>query len=233
MNMPGFTAEASLYKTSNRYRASNLEYGDKPSGEAIILSYFPGPATQAVCDTCLKRAVRDHGICLVSAAVGSAVCGPFYPVCFGAAAGGCWVKLVWDLGECAIDDCCPKLCSGINPFEPGTGCCDENETCVDRYDSNSRGGCCPSDQIVCSGKCCAKGEFCCGETCCPAGYFCREGVFCEREFIGSFPTTPPPPSPVNNCIFGGEPCGSKCCPPGLVCCGVYGGQPDCKTSCLH
>lgn len=232
MNIPEFTAEASLYRTSGRYRASVSAKGDLPSGESIILAYFPGPATQAVCDTCLKKAVRDHVICLGLAGGACLASGPFYPLCFGAAAASCWAKLGWDVGECVIDDCCPKLCGGINPFAPGKGCCDENETCVDRYDPNSRGGCCPSDQIVCGGKCCAKGESCCGETCCPAGYFCRGGWICEREFIGSFPTTPPPP-PVNNCIFGGAPCGNKCCPPGLVCCGVYGGQPDCKTSCVR
>jgi len=236
MTIPGFTAQASLYSTSSHYRSSASEVGDFRPNQSIVPSYFPGPATQAVCNTCLTKAARDYGICFGIAAVGSAACGPFYPACFGAAVAGCWAKMGWDLGECAVEDCCPKLCGAINPFEPGTGCCDENDTCVDRYDPNSRGGCCPSDQIVCAGKCCAKGESCCGETCCPAGYHCRDGWICEPEFIGDFPNTPPPTPPkrpINYCKIGWEPCGGTCCPPGLQCCTTGGGHVACMTNCLH
>jgi hypothetical protein len=35
------------------------------------------------------------------------------------------------------------------------------------------------------------------------------------------------------CPLGSAPCGNKCCPPGLQCCGFFGGQPECKTSCIN
>lgn len=242
MSVPEFTAEASLYRTSGRYRSSGSEGSVLWSGESIVPAYYPGTATQANCNRCLKTAQKNFGWCLgiggAGCGLGCIAAGPFYAACFASCMGGvlatCDVNLLRESAACALDDCCPKACGTPNPFDPGAGCCDKNEQCVDRYDPNSRGGCCPSDQIVCGGKCCAKGESCCGETCCPAGYFCRDGWICESQFIGSFPTTPPPPAPVNNCIFGGVPCGSKCCPPGLECCGLFSnGQPDCKMSCLH
>lgn len=239
MNIPGFTADASLYRTMGHYRCSVSECGDALSGESIIPAYYPGPETRSDCQTCQETCALGVFGCLGE---GALLCGSFcgfatifYGFCFAGCMG---IKTAICIGlealchaGCGLFVCCPKSCGVPNPLT-GEGCCDENEQCVDRYDPNSRDGCCPSDQIVCGGKCCAKGYSCCGETCCPAGYFCRDGWFCEREFMGSFPTTPPPP-PVNNCILGGAPCGSKCCPPGLACCGVFYGQPECRTSCTR
>jgi hypothetical protein len=92
MNIPGFTAEASLYKTSGSYRSTGSEFGDLRSGEAIVPAYFPGSATQARCNRCLEIATRNFAGCL---ATGSAACGltciasgPGYPVCFAACEGG-------------------------------------------------------------------------------------------------------------------------------------------------
>ena len=236
MNIPGFTAHASLYKTSNRYRTSGSEFDGSRPAQSVAAAYFPGPETQAKCNRCSEIALRNFGVCLGIGAAGSIACGPFYPACFGAALGACNLSLLSQQALCAYDDCCPKICGTPNPFEPGQGCCDANEQCVDRYDPNSRQGCCPSDQIVCAGKCCAKGESCCGETCCPAGYFCRNGWVCEREFVGDFPHTPPPTPPkrpINYCRIGWEPCGSTCCAPGLECCSVGGGRVACMTNCLR
>lgn len=234
MNIPEFTAQASLYRTSNSYRSSGTEFDGSPSAQSVVTAYFPGPETQAKCNRCSEIALRNFGVCVGIGAVGSIACGPFYPACFGTALAACDLALLSAQALCAYDDCCPKICGTPNPFDPGAGCCDANEQCVDRYDPNSRQGCCPSDQSVCAGKCCPKGYSCCGDTCCPPNYFCRDGGFCS-EFPSDLlpPPGPPPPPPVNNCIFGGAPCGSKCCPPGLECCGVFNGQPDCKTSCLH
>jgi hypothetical protein len=221
MSIPEFTAQASLYRTNNCYRSSGSEGSDLLSDESIMLAYNPGPAAQAACNKCTNSAVSDYFKCIAFEG---------FPLSLIHCTLGAW----WDAGACVVDDCCPKRCGPPDFFDlAGSGCCDADDTCVAKNDPNSRHGCCPSDQSVCAGKCCAKGESCCGDTCCPPNYFCRDGVFCESEFIGDFPNTPPPPPPPNNCIFGGVPCGSKCCPPGLECCGVFNGQPDCKTSCLH
>lgn len=239
MNVPEFTAEASLYRTTGHYRsgAGNTAQDKLLSDQSLIPAYYPGSqATRDACDRCLVRSARDYTTCLAAAAVGSIPCTIFYGACFGAAAAVCWGYLAWHIGECVTDDCCPKRCGAINPLEPGQGCCEADEQCVDRYDLNSRQGCCPADQIVCAGKCCAKGDFCCGGTCCPEGYFCREGVFCERQYIGDFPTTPPPKPPkrqLNYCKAGWAPCGSTCCAPGLKCCSAGGGQVACMTNCVR
>jgi len=230
MSIPEFTAEASLYRTTNRYRSSVSKIDGLPSAQSVVAAYFPGTATQAKCSECLAICAKVNVYCNVVAAFSI-----FFPPAAVAAFTACAAEAVLCAGGCAapvIGSCCPKVCGFPNPLDPGEGCCDQNETCVDRYDPNSRQGCCPSDQSVCAGKCCSKGESCCGDTCCPPNYFCREGGFCS-EFPSDFPNTPPPPPPINNCIFGGAPCGSECCPPGLKCCGVFNGQPDCKTSCLR
>jgi len=241
MSIPEFTAEASLYRTNNRYRSSGSEFEGSPSTQSVVAAYFPGTATQAKCNRCSEIDLRNYGGCLTVGAIGCIASGPFYPVCAGGVLGACNLGLLGAQALCAYDDCCPKRCGPPDFFDlAGSGCCDANEQCVDRYDPNSRQGCCPSDQSVCAGKCCAKGESCCGDTCCPPNYFCRDGGFCS-EFPSEFPNTPPPPPPRYSCPPGAAPCGfpdssgviRTCCPPGLQCCGVFNGQPDCKTSCLR
>jgi hypothetical protein len=225
MTIPEFTAQASLYRTSNSYRSSSSsEHGDLWSGHGIVPAYFPGPAAKAACNNCLESALTDYFKCIATQG---------FPFSLIHCSLGAW----WDAGSCIVDDCCPRRCGPPDVFDlAGSGCCDANEHCVDRSDPNSRSGCCPSDQTVCAGKCCAKGYSCCGDTCCPPNYFCLGGGFCS-EFPG--PLLPPrgaqtPTPPPNNCIFGGAPCGPKCCPPGLECCS-YSVQfgAECKTSCLH
>lgn len=251
MNVPAFTAQASLYRTSNRYRSLSSEPGDPACVHSIVPAYMPGPATQRDCSVCTGLCDKEiEGCAIVVAGVVSAVCVATLGFgCPGAVAAGeaaltvCAEAYAACIGYCNIPGwvpvvggyCCPKICGFPNPLEgSGSGCCDLGEACVDQHDPNSRQGCCPSDQLVCGGHCCAKGEKCCGDTCCPSNYYCVDG-YCSEYPTGNVPfgNPPPPPPPVNNCLFGGAPCGSKCCPPGLQCCGVFQGQPDCKTSCLH
>jgi hypothetical protein len=243
MSIPQFTAQASLYRTMGHYRSSVSECDDTISSESIIPAYIPGPETRGDCTACVEKCITGYYGCMATSAFTCAVaCGVttiFYGFCFagclGSATAICLMGEAGCIGLCDMT-CCPKQCNDFhNPLGFGDGCCDKNEQCVDRYDPNSRQGCCPSDQVVCGGKCCAKGASCCGDTCCAAGYFCREGMFCEREFIGTFPNTrpPTPTPPVNNCLFGGTPCGNKCCPPDLQCCYDVKGQPFCATSCVH
>ena len=121
-----------------------------------------------------------------------------------AALAACDAAALIATGVCAATTCCPKLCGVPNPLDRGSGCCDAGESCVDQGDPNSRRGCRPSDQQVCSGKCCAKGETCCGGTCCPAGNHCcgssccSSGIPCCGDSCcsllppGGTPPTPPP-----------------------------------------
>ncbi len=239
MNIPEFTAEASLYSSINNYRSSVSELvGSSP--ELVVAAYFPGAATQAKCNRCSEIALRNYGVCLFVGGIGCIASGPFYPICAGGVLAGCNLGLLGAQALCTYDDCCPKICGTPNPFDPGEGCCDQNETCVDRYDLNSRQGCCPSDQSVCAGKCCAKGDSCCGDTCCPPNYFCRDGGFCSQYPTDLLPPkgqpTPTPPQQESGCYLfeGGSPCGSRCCYGGLQCCGVdINGQPDCKVTCVR
>ena len=238
MNIPGYTAEASLYSTSGRYRASASDFGGSPSNEAIVPAYFPGPGTQAACNSCLEDCAKANVTCNAIASAELAICGWWNPVCAIAAAAtfaGCFTQGLLCPAVCTLPgpwtSCCPKVCGFPNPFEPGEGCCDEGENCVDRFDPNARQGCCPSDQSVCGGRCCAKGATCCGNECCPAGWFCVDG-FCS-QFVSFGTGWPAPPPPITDpyeelrlCPLWWTPCGRGCCAPDRECCGHRCCAPD-------
>jgi len=252
MNIPQFTAQSSLYRTSNRYRSSIADFGSSIMDQSIVPSYIPGAMTRSKCSGCTEGCAITWDICLAKTAVEvTEACWASLGFGCGAAialgyiqTGACYESYAACMGICNIPGnpvwrnvpCCPKVCRWFeDPFTPGAGCCDYGEGCVAEDDPNSRQGCCPSDQRVCGGNCCAKGESCCGDTCCPPGYYCLDGNFCS-EYPATIPfgNPPPPPPPVNNCAFGGAPCGPTCCPPGLQCCG-YTAQfgADCRKSCFR
>jgi hypothetical protein len=255
MNIPAFTAQASLYRTSSRYRSCGSEFSGLPSAQSVVSAYYPGPGTTHDCQSCINTCLKVFGLCSAGAAAVVGVGCLAIVTCPAAVAAattiqeGCTVALAGCYGICNIPyvgECCPKPCGFPNPFDPGSGCCDADETCVDQNDPNSRQGCCPVGQY-CGGNCCAAGESCCGDLCCPQPNHCCGGSCCEPNIpccgdtCCSFlppPGTPPPPPPANNCIFGGEPCMGKCCPIGTVCCGGSPGHPDCRlgsniNACLH
>lgn len=248
MNIPEFTAQASLYRTSNRYRSSAADFGGSIADQSIVTAYIPGPQTQNKCSGCTDVCVAVRDVCLAKVAVmvteacwaslgfgcGPAIalgyiqaasCESSYLSCFGI----CNIPSASELGW--ESPCCPKVCGVPTPGSAGTGCCDHGEACVGSDGPNTRDGCCPVGQY-CGGNCCAKGESCCGETCCPPDHFCLDGNNCSAE-PGYFPNTPPPPPPVNNCIFGGVPCGKKCCFGDFVCCNDSGGPVCRQPPCLH
>lgn len=248
MSIPQFTAQASLYRTRRHYRGLSSDLGGLLPGEPIVPAYFPGSGTQHDCSTCLESAVKGNYICVgPPTATAAAVCltsswFTFGISCAAAVAGAaialelCSSGFLIATGVCMATTCCPKLCGVPNPLDPGSGCCDEGEACVDQNDPNSRQGCCPRDQNVCAGKCCAKGESCCGDTCCPPDYFCRDG-FCS-EFPGSIiPDNPKAPTDMGTfrekikCPPGSERCGTMCCPPGLQCCDLGAGRVGCMDNC--
>lgn len=232
MNIPEFTAEASLYRTSNCYRSSGSELGGSPYTQSVVAAYFPGDETQGKCSDCLEGCATTNASCNVIA-----LATVWNPIAAAAAYAACATEAALCVGWCENPiwgKCCPKLCGVPNPFDPGSGCCDHGEACVDQNDPNSRNGCCPSDQRVCAGKCCPpnyhccgdtccpEGEsccgdmccppkyYCCGDTCCPPNYYCRDdgsgGKFCS-DVPYNFPNTPPPPPLPHTCPPGAEPCG--------------------------
>jgi len=262
MNLPGLTAEASLYRTRRPYCGSASDYGGVPSNETIIPVYFPGPDTQAACSNCLEGCATALAECSAAAMVPLAGC-VFPPLCpaaaaaAGAALAACDTANLLCTLRCEVLRCCPKVCGFPNPLNPGEGCCDEGEHCVDQSDPNARDGCCPSNQSVCGGTCCLPGESCCGDQCLPVGASCANGTICwapshvcggeccppfnrccngqccKSPYQICDPTTGActnAPRRPSFCRAGWTECLGQCCPPGKQCC--YGGCYE-PYQCIH
>ncbi len=144
MNMPAFTAQASLYRTSTRYRSSGSEFDNSPSAQSVIAAYNPGPQTKHDCNVCETTCLKTYAGCNVLAAVpavGACVIGGWFTFGLSCAAGAavtgaalaaCDGGLALCLAACYapwVGSCCPKPCSFPEPG--GQGCCDEGEACVD------------------------------------------------------------------------------------------------------
>jgi len=72
MNIPGFGAQASLYRTRNRYRAAGAAADISGHGESIHPAYMPGPETQRRCNEHIEGCLEDAGTLLATL---SAACG--------------------------------------------------------------------------------------------------------------------------------------------------------------
>jgi hypothetical protein len=243
MNIPQFTAQTSLYRTSNRYRSSALDFGGSSPNQAVV------PA-----QGCMPMAFMGAG---VESYQGQRELKLYFflpPRCndvvniMWATPGESWQQLEFepfndDFGSCIPynGNCTYSIGRRINA-NLGKPYLFAIQSCRTRFLSSSVCGpwsavahylpsgpdTCQDGHEYCGGNCCAAGESCCGDTCCPAGYSCIGGV-CTT----GFPKTPPPPPPPNNCIFGGAPCGPKCCQPGLECCNYspeFGA--DCRKVCV-
>lgn len=221
MSLPGFAAEAALYRSRGHYRASRIGALRLASGEVHTALTA---ADDAKCSDCLE-------ICAVTDAICSATAPATAVFTFGLGAGmlvACQ-KGAWDcVAYCHLPGraCCPNFC------RPGK-CCSRGETCVDDADPNAYGGCCPRGQPVCGGNCCTPGSSCCGNECCPPGWFCKNG-HCSQfgEFGTGTPGTPPTTTAPIVCGSGEEACQTSpnhwvCCPPGKECCGPRGCQGTC------
>jgi len=204
MNTPGFTAEASTHWSRRQYVSGAVSSGPVAS-QAVHLAYRPGPGTRSSCTNCLDGCQTAAETCVADASTILLGC-LFPPDCaiaaaaYGEALTACATSNYACKGACAVPylgSCCPKVCGFPNPLDPGSGCCEAGEHCVDENDPNARDGCCPSDQSTCGGKCCAPGDTCCGDSCCPAGFSCQEGRCC---------------GPYDHV------CGGECCPPFNKCC---------------
>src|SRR5919109_112309 len=63
MKLPQFTAQASLYKTSKRYRASGSAVSGLPATQSVVAAYYPGPNTQHRCTSCLNDCAYKYDVC--------------------------------------------------------------------------------------------------------------------------------------------------------------------------
>ncbi len=97
MNIPGFAAEASLYKTGQSYRGSK--------GVSGVGTASPIVAAQTSCiDSCWQQYGLCAGLCLLT----------FNPGAIAACEFGCWVKNLFCQANCPVGgggggtpECCP------------------------------------------------------------------------------------------------------------------------------
>src|SRR5437867_5536007 len=97
MNIPQFTAQASLYRTSNRYRSSGAELVGSQSAQLVLPAYIPGPATQHDCSVCTGVCAIELELC--GAGVALYVAG----VCAATLGLGCAGAAAW--GAAVLADC--------------------------------------------------------------------------------------------------------------------------------
>lgn len=222
INIPGFSAEATLYRTRNRYRLSISALSTSVTAQSVVPAL--NSEDRARCDRCENKCNNAAAECLgyatgswSAALAGCAAFGPFAPACaipataiYLSACGVCYAKLAlcYVVG-CNLpgdSSCCPEFC------ELGH-CCSRGETC-------------------CGDMCCAPGQTCCGgNKCCPAGWHCTDG-FCSDSvpFSNEPPPTPPPYNPLTDLdpispVF----CYGKICRRGEKCCGPQG----CGAVCVN
>ena len=257
MTIPQFTAGFSLYVSTRRYGhfqvgssfripsesvipayVSPQPYGHLQGrfdsalpSQSVIPAYYPSPETMKECWHCRDVSCqRDFGYCEFLADI---TCAATLGIGCLPAHGLCWATLGLCEATCALPsplgDCCPHPCRVPDPFNPGDGCCDEGETCVDENDPNSRYGCCPSGRNVCGNNCCLPGDTCCGDACCTAGFNCCNGVCCAGVCDNNGNCCPGPDYICNGacCDALSKCCNGVCCDSGQVC------HPTLGTCCSN
>src|SRR5438270_3404954 len=110
MNIPQFTGQASLYRTTNRYHSSATDFSGSPSDRSVVAAYMPGPHTQERCSGCTDICVGLRDVCLAEVAfsvteacVGSLGFGCGAAIAWGyVQAGGCYAHYAECFGPCQI-----------------------------------------------------------------------------------------------------------------------------------
>lgn len=192
MNMPGFSADSSLYKTTNLYckignfgrakEAVNPMFSLKEFVE-ISPDYFRfGPAVQrelnayvskrACCQNCMNFPCADEQ-------------------CRRQLLSYCSTKCkAQDIGGCGCPPdraACEGLCCRAGEVCTLDGCADPASVCLNRRcgpeERCTPAGCCKLDNVFCKDRCCPSGWTCSSEGCCPPGVCCEStpcaaGKFC-------------------------------------------------------
>jgi hypothetical protein len=147
MNIPQFTAQSSLYRTSNHYRSSAVEFDGSIPAQSVVAAYHPGPTTQYRCNKCLGTCAFDRDNCLNLVDTWISWWDPLAQLLYA--------KCYSDAGDCIdqcskppLGACCPKACGPLNPSNPGEGCCDTEDSCCG-------GTCCPPNLVCYDGGVCS------------------------------------------------------------------------------
>ena len=235
MSVPGFTAECSLYRTSQHYR---MGAGAVPMDNGVHLA-------DSCMDDCMAECNGDAATCRFEC---RAQCGPRPPAC---QPGYQWCFGTSGHRTCCPEstDCCvhhawPSLRELLSCCEAGKGCCGRGGCFDPRLQQCTQGGIrdCPSDREFCGGTCCAIGEVCTPQGCTRQNRFVMASAALQESSVrtagllsvGSGDArgvlscrwvTPEGCCPAGRTVCGGKCCEQDwsctsfqgCCPPGKCC----------------
>jgi hypothetical protein len=204
MNIPKFTAQASLYRTSRHYRMTATfddTYGTMYPAFSItdfvkISPDFLDPIVSVnLSITDFVKISPDFLDPIVS--LNPRVCCRNCLASFPCADESCRRQRLsfcthecdaYHIGGCACPPgrtVCEGQCCGEGEVCTTDGCCSPNQACNNRCcgygEKCTPVGCCLWDSVVCGGRCCPPGTKCCpGGICCPAGTQCCGGGYCAH-----------------------------------------------------
>ena len=180
--MPGFTAEATLYKTSGHYHTISIV--SKANGairpmipilrdveiKTLYKPWFDKPwldsfwrdsiwiDSRSCCQDCLARCFCADEQCRRQCRSSCSI------KCEASDIGGC---------GCPPDRAvCEGQCCRSGEVCTADGCCPPNQVsnnrCCGLLDRHTAEGCCPPGRVICNNRCCLRGETCINNTCASA-----------------------------------------------------------------
>ena len=161
-----------------------------PNRRFVPMAFGNGTSACATASTCGKRQYcsADQQCLCITSAEGEIRCGKIP---------SCSAQLCKTSADCAT------LGDGYFCDSPNSGCCDNNQRCIQPCtrpecppERICGENCCPEGLACNNGKCCAANRVC-GTSCCAAGQVCNSGRCCAPELV----------------------CGTSCCAAGQVCSG--------------